>query len=57
MRAVDGRSEAAVIRQPEQGGTMPKIAEGELEWLKATPMDDPGGQFALPRKRFLVSGT
>jgi hypothetical protein len=78
MRAVDGRSEAAVIWRPEQGGTVPKIAEGELERFKATPkgaaerveavaalstyrqaeepgLDDPGGQFGLPRKRFLVS--
>jgi hypothetical protein len=37
MRAVDGRSEAVVIWRPEQGGTVPKIAEGELERLKATP--------------------
>jgi hypothetical protein len=37
MRAVDGRSEAVVIWRSEQGGTVPKIAEGELERLKATP--------------------
>lgn len=37
MREVDGRSKAAVIWRPEQGETIPKIAEGELERLKATP--------------------
>src|SRR5262249_23463641 len=37
MRAVDVRSEAVVIWRPEQGETVPKMAQDELERLKATP--------------------
>jgi hypothetical protein len=37
MRAADASSAAAVIWRPEQGKTMPKIAQGELERLKASP--------------------
>jgi hypothetical protein len=41
IRPVDGRSEAVVLWRPEQGDKMPKMAEAELERLKASPKGPP----------------